>query len=235
MEARRCAFCRVPGHCKPQCEKYKVFLKMYALLLLVPNRIPFTDVNQVQRIFWKFYTNDTVSLIDLQNMSNEMFEDYISSNQNDCIREVLRKYSPRYSANERQVYGHGETRDEEIRVELNITESQLYESAIWRWVQNESQVQNINELQLHGRIALELCANTSGETVAECGICLSSDIPCANMVKLGCGHEFCGDCAEMFINVKPCCAFCRTDVKKVSVGSEVVLSKYKKNSLFVEC
>ena len=203
MEARRCAFCRVPGHCKPQCEKYKVFLKMYALLLLVPNRIPFTDVNQVQRIFWKFYTNYTVSLIDLQNMSNEMFEDYISSNQNDCIREVLRKYSPRYSANERQV-------------------------------------QNINERQLHGRIGLELCVktscvNTSSETVAECGICLSDDIPCANMVKLGCGHEFCGDCAEMFINVKPCCAFCRATIKKVSVGSEVVLSKYKENRLFVEC
>jgi len=228
METRRCSFCRVPGHCKPQCEKYKVFLKMYALLLLMPNRIPFTDVNQVQRIFWKFYTNDTVSIIDLQNMSNDMFEDYISSNQIDCIREVLRKYSPRYSANERQVYGQpqvygdGEIRGE-IRVELDINERQVYE------------VQNINERQLHGRIALELCMNTSSETLAECGICLSSDIPCANMVKLGCGHEFCGDCAEMFINVKPCCAFCRATIKKVSVGSEVVLSKYKKNSLFVAC
>ena len=211
MESRRCAFCRVPGHCKPQCEKYKVFLKMYALLLLLPNRIPFTDLNQVQRIFWKFYSNDRVSITDLQNMSNDVFEDYISINQIACIREVLRKYSPRYSANERQVQ--------------NI---------------NERQVQNINERQLHGRIGLELCVktscvNTSSETVAECGICLSDDIPCANMVKLGCGHEFCGDCAEMFINVKPCCAFCRATIKKVSVGSEVVLSKYKENRLFVEC
>ena len=194
MEARRCSFCRVPGHCKPQCEKYKVFLKMYALLLLVPNRIPFTDLNQVQRIFWKFYSNDTVSINDLQNMSNDMFEDYISSNRIDCIREVLRKYSPRYSANERQ-----------------------------------------EEPQMYGRIGLELCANTFSETVAECGICLSDNIPCSNMVKLGCGHEFCGDCAEKFINVKPCCAFCRATIKKVSVGSEVVLSKYKKNRLFVDC
>ena len=194
MEARRCSFCRVPGHCKPQCEKYKVFLKMYALLLLVPNRIPFTDLNQVQRIFWKFYSNDTVSINDLQNMSNDMFEDYISSNRIDCIREVLRKYSPRYSANERQ-----------------------------------------EEPQMYGRIGLELCANTFSETVAECGICLSDEIPCSNMVKLGCGHEFCGDCVEKFINVKPCCAFCRATIKKVSVGSEVVLSKYKKNRLFVDC
>ena len=228
MEARRCAFCRVPGHCKPQCEKYKVFLKMYALLLLLPNRIPFTDVKQVQRIFWKFYTNDTVSIIDLQNMPDDEFDDYISTDMIDCIREVLRKYSPRYSANERQVYGDGEIHGEihgEIRVELDI---------------NERQVQNINERQLHGRIALELCVNRTGvntfsETVAECGICLSNDIPCYNMVKLGCGHEFCGDCAEKFINVKPCCAFCRATIKKVSVGSEVVLSKYKENRLFVAC
>ena len=205
MEARRCSFCRVPGHCKPQCEKYKVFLKMYALLLLLPNRIPFTDVNQVQRIFWKFYTNDTVSLIDLQNMSNDMFEDYISSNQIDCIREVLRKYSPRYSANERRVYYYREPQPQ------------------------------MQEPQIYGRIGLELCANALSETVAECGVCLSDDIPCADMVKLGCGHEFCGDCAEKFINVKPCCAFCRATIKKVSVGSEFVLSKYKENALFVEC
>jgi hypothetical protein len=180
---------------------------MYALLLLVPNRIPFTDVNQVQRIFWKFYTNDTVSLIDLQNMSNEMFEDYISSNQNDCIREVLRKYSPRYSANERQVYV-------------------------------EPQHQMHPQMQMHERIGLELCVKTSGvntssETVAECGICLSDNIPCSNMVKLGCGHEFCGDCAEMFINVKPCCAFCRADVKKVIVASKTMQTKFKKNKKFI--
>jgi hypothetical protein len=182
---------------------------MYALLLLLPNRIPFTDVKQVQRIFWKFYTNDTVSIIDLQNMPDDEFEDYISTDMIACIREVLRKYSPRYSANERQVYV-------------------------------EPQHQMHPQMQMHERIGLELCVKTSGvntssETVAECGICLSDNIPCSNMVKLGCGHEFCGDCAEMFINVKPCCAFCRATIKKVSVGSEVVLSKYKENRLFVAC
>ena len=208
MEARRCSFCRVPGHCKPRCEKYKVFLKMYALLLLVPNRIPFTDLNQVQRIFWTFYSNDTMSIIDLQNMSNEVFDDYISTNQIACIREVLRKYCPRYSANERRVYYYGEP-------QMQPQEPQIHP-------------------QLYGQIGLELCVNKS-ETVVECGICLSDDIPCSNMVKLGCGHEFCGDCAEKFINVKPSCALCRADVKKVSVGSELVLSKFKKNTLFAIC
>ena len=178
----------------------------------MPNRIPFTDVNQVKRIFWKFYSNDTMSIIDLQNMPDDEFDDYISTDIIACVREVLRKYSPRYSANERQVYGQPQPQ-----------------------VDGQSQVQ-MQDPPMYGRIGLELCAKTSGgKTVAECGICLSDDIPCSNMVKLGCGHEFCGDCAEMFINVKPCCAFCRADVKKVSVGSESVLSKFKKNTLFVVC
>ena len=172
----------------------------------MPNRIPFTDVNQVQRIFWKFYSNDTMSIIDLQNMPDDEFDDYISTDIIACVREVMRKYSPRYSANERQLYGQ--------------PQPQVY---------GQPQMQ-MQDPPMYGRIGLELCAKTSG---CECGICLSDDIPCSNMVKLGCGHEFCGDCAEMFINVKPCCALCRADVKKVSVGSKSVLSKFKKNTLFI--
>jgi hypothetical protein len=53
------------------------------------------------------------------------------------------------------------------------------------------------------------------------------------MVKFGCGHEFCGGCAEKCINVKPCCAFCRADVKKVTVASKSMLSKFKKNKKFM--
>ena len=78
------------------------------------------------------------------------------------------------------------------------------------------------------KIALELHETTS-KVRNECGICLVSNIPCSKMVKLGCGHEFCGGCAEKFINVKPCCAFCRADVKKVTVASKSMLSKFKKN------
>jgi hypothetical protein len=170
-----------------------VFLKLYTLLLLVPNRIPFTDMNQVQRIFWKFYAS-SISLIELQNMSNDIFEDYISTNHNACIREVLRQYFPRFSARRNNFVDDYE--EPSVRVEV------------------------------------ELCANKS-KTVVECGICLSDDIPCSKMVKLGCGHEFCGDCAENMVNAKPCCAFCRADVKKVSVGSKSVLSKFKKNKKFV--
>ena len=82
------------------------------------------------------------------------------------------------------------------------------------------------------KIALELHENTSKER-NECGICLVSNIPCSKMVKLGCGHEFCGGCAEKCINVKPCCAFCRADVKKVTVASKSMLTKFKKNKKFI--
>ena len=85
--------------------------------------------------------------------------------------------------------------------------------------------------QHNSKIRLELCKNTS-RAKKECGICLNDDIPCSKIVKLGCSHEFCGDCAEKFINTKPCCAFCRADVKEVSVASKTMLAKLKKNKKF---
>jgi hypothetical protein len=98
-------------------------------------------------------------------------------------------------------------------------------------MQPHQQHQQPQQPHYQEKIALELCANTSRKH-AECGICLSDNIPCSKMVKLGCGHEFCGGCAEKFINVKPCCAFCRADVKKVIVASKTMQTKFKKNKKF---
>lgn len=84
----------------------------------------------------------------------------------------------------------------------------------------------------NSKIALELCEDTSASVNKECGICLSEDIPCSKIAKLGCGHEFCCECTEKFINTKPCCALCRADVKKVSVASKTALNKFKKNKKF---
>jgi len=86
-------------------------------------------------------------------------------------------------------------------------------------------------VQHNYKIALEFCKETS-RAKKECGICLNDDISCSKFVKLGCGHEFCGDCTEKIINTKPCCAFCRASVKKVSVGSKTMLAKLKKNKKF---
>ena len=75
------------------------------------------------------------------------------------------------------------------------------------------------------KIQLKLCKTSAATTNQECGICLSEDVPCSNMIKLGCGHELCGDCAKRIIDTKPCCAFCRADIIKVSVNSQSVFDK----------
>ena len=93
------------------------------------------------------------------------------------------------------------------------------------------QSQQLQPQPHNSKIALELCEDTS-RVNKECGICLSEDIPCSKIAKLGCGHEFCCDCTEKFINAKPCCALCRADVKKVSVASKTALNKFKKNKKF---
>ena len=76
------------------------------------------------------------------------------------------------------------------------------------------------------KIVVELC-KTPVNVSQECGICLTEDVPCSNMVKLGCGHELCGDCVKRIIHTKPCCAFCRADITKVSVNSQEVFNILK--------
>ena len=83
------------------------------------------------------------------------------------------------------------------------------------------------------KITLKLSKTSVSKKHAECGICLADDIPCSKIVKLGCGHEFCGDCVEKLINAKPCCAFCRADIKDVSVASKTMQTKFKKNKKFI--
>ena len=74
------------------------------------------------------------------------------------------------------------------------------------------------------KIVVKLCKTSVSQ---ECGICLTEDVHCSNMVKLGCGHELCGDCVKRIIDVKPCCAFCRADITKVSVNSQEVFNILK--------
>jgi hypothetical protein len=190
-----CSFCSMPGHYKPKCEKYKIFVEEVKphdadhFMIVVVDQM----LKEMQRLFFRFIKNQFSArqILQIFQMSIEGFRHF-------------------------------------VQIFLQAFDEQVMQPP------PQQQQRQPQQQQPPDKIALELCANTSRKH-AECGICLSDNIPCSKMVKLGCGHEFCGGCAEKFINVKPCCAFCRADVKKVSVGSEVVLSKYKKNSLFVEC
>ena len=75
------------------------------------------------------------------------------------------------------------------------------------------------------RIKIELCDKNTTKT-RECGICLTDEIRADKMVKFGCEHEYCGDCAKKILYSKPCCAFCRKDVQLVQVHSRPVYEKF---------
>ena len=75
------------------------------------------------------------------------------------------------------------------------------------------------------RIKIELCDKNTTKT-RECGICLTDEIRADKMVKFGCKHEYCGDCAKKILYSKPCCAFCRMDVQLVQVHSRTVYEKF---------
>ena len=180
-----CSFCSRPGHYKPRCEKYKVFVEEIKphdasnLMIVVVDRL----IKDMQNMFSRFMKSqfNNQQMLQIFQMSDEGFRHF--------VQVFLQAF------------------DEHM-----VPASAPAAPAV-------------------PKIALELQETTS-KVRNDCGICLVSNIPCSKMVKLGCGHEFCGGCAEKCINVKPCCAFCRADVKKVTVASKSMLSKFKKNKKF---
>ena len=182
--AKCCSFCSRPGHYKPKCEKYKIF---------------------VQEV--KPHDADNFMTVAIDQMLREM--------QKMFSRFLKFQFT---SAQMVQVFQESDIWFRHI--------VQLFIQAF-----DQQFIEPQQQPALPQPIALELCENTSRKHV-ECGICLSDNIPCSKMVKLGCGHEFCGDCTEKLINAKPCCAFCRADVKQVIVASKSMLTKFKKNNKF---
>ena len=187
-QVKCCSFCSMPGHYKPKCEKYKIFVEEvkphdadHFMIVVVDQMLA-----QMHKMFSRFLKNQfsAQQILQIFQMSIEGFRHFV----------------------------------------------QIFLQAFDEQVMQPQQQQEQHPPP--DKISLELCANTSRKHV-ECGICLSDDIPCSKMVKLGCGHEFCGGCAEKFINVKPCCAFCRADVKKVIVASKTMQTKFKKNKKFI--
>ena len=187
-----CSFCSRPGHYKPRCEKYKIFVEEVKphdsnnLMIVVVDRL----IKDMQNMFSRFMKSqfNNHQILQIFEMSDEGFRHF--------VQVFLQAF------------------DEHMVPAAASAHTPAPAAAV-------------------PKIAVELHETTS-KVRNECGICLVSNIPCSKMVKLGCGHEFCGGCAEKFINVKPCCAFCRADVKKVTVASKSMLSKFKKNKKFAE-
>ena len=75
------------------------------------------------------------------------------------------------------------------------------------------------------KMSVILKLDTPTEGVASCGICMSDEIPLANMVKTGCNHEYCDACISQIVSKNPCCAFCRGNITELCVNSHVVYNK----------
>jgi hypothetical protein len=183
-----CSFCSRPGHYKPKCEKYKIFVEEVKphdsdnLMIVVVDRL----IKDMQNMFSRFMKSqfNNQQMLQIFEMTEEGFRHF-------------------------------------VQVFLQAFDEHMV-----------PQSHSPSPAPAVPKIVVEL-HETASKVRNDCGICLVSDIPCSKMVKLGCGHEFCGGCAEKCINVKPCCAFCRADVQKVTVASKSMLCKFKKNKKFV--
>jgi hypothetical protein len=192
-----CSFCCRPGHYKPKCEKYKIFVQevkphdVSNFMIVVIDRL----IKDMQNMFLRFMRSQfsNQQIFEIFEMTEEGFRHFVQIFLHAFDEPSPRSQPPSPRSSRSQPPSRSQP-------QANIT------------------------VKLH---------ETNSKIRYECGICLMSNIPCSKMVKLGCGHEFCGGCAEKFINVKPCCAFCRADVTNVTVASKSMQTKFKKNKKFV--
>lgn len=190
-----CSFCSRPGHYKPKCEKYKIFVEevkphdVSNFMIVVIDRL----IKDMQNMFSRFLKSQfsNQQMLQIFEMTEEGFRHFVQ-----IFLQAFDEPSPR-----------SQQPSPRSQQPLPRSQSQAY-------------------------ITVKLC-ETNSKVRNDCGICLMSNIPCSKMVKLGCAHEFCGGCAEKFISVKPCCAFCRADVTNVTVASKSMQTKFKKNKKFV--
>ena len=88
--------------------------------------------------------------------------------------------------------------------------------------------QNAQEKTLNRKfhIKTEILTNQYNmEEKCECTICYDEHEK-NKFIKLGCGHEFCKDCVKKSLQNEeretPCCAFCRSDIKKLELKLESI-------------
>jgi hypothetical protein len=125
-----------------------------------------------------------------------------------------------------------EARPEDIRMERLLAQQrqiQLLQRAndiILQHIMRLSQTQ-VAPSKPKMSVILKLDAPTEG--VASCGICMSDEIPIANMVTTACNHEYCDTCISQIVSKNPCCAFCRGKIAELCVNSHDVYNKLHSN------
>ena len=101
---------------------------------------------------------------------------------------------------------------------LNVLRAALIISLI------DSMRENIN--QEKPTINIDIIHNENTNENCECNICYET-YEKTNFVKLNCEHEFCKECVKNTIkSSKPCCAFCREDMKSFKVNSEDIKNEF---------
>ena len=223
-----CSFCRKPGHYKPRCEEYKkslvnkVSVTSHCSFCRSPdNRKPRCNLVNILR---------EACAPELEKYKRKIQGLYILSDL-DVKREVKHYFSflqASFKCDQLCELTDSQYMSDILSFRLFVATNNYF-CKFFETIKHNFAFKYPKNIQ---KINLELCAENPKPEFQECGICLSDEIDHCNMVKLTCGHEFCGDCTIKLVNKNPCCAFCRADVKKVSVNSKQCFDLLKANPIF---
>jgi hypothetical protein len=201
VRTRCCSFCKKPGHFKPKCEKYIKSLEAAA--------------NRKKRCCgWCRMPGHTIT-------SCESYKEFLLNKATECKDKLLE-----YSVYPQIWEPHAQPMLFGIYDILtgHIKKTKTIEEIVYS-------AQNfIKKTPKPEKIRVILSSEPPTAQIHECSICMLDDIPSSNMAKLNCAHSFCVDCTSKVINNKPCCPFCRTNIKTVTVIEKKCVNELKTKS-----
>lgn len=201
VRTRCCSFCKKPGHFKPKCEKYIKSLEAAAK-------------RKKRCCGWCRMPGHIIT-------SCGSYKELLLNKTAEC-RQKLLEYRP-YP----QIWDpHAQPMLYDIDDILAglIKKTSTIEEIVF------SAEEFINKTPKPEKIRVILSSEPPTAQIHECGICILDDIPSSNMAKLNCAHSFCVDCTSKVINNKPCCPFCRTNIKTVTVTQKKCVKELKTKS-----
>ena len=219
----RCSFCRRAGHNRLTCDDQR--LLDFELICATQCQ----TMTETEFYAWLSETNDSKLLktyaakktrIPFNNIRD------ISIYKDAVTRYIYEKYKYQYNIHdivEEETFDYLETNMNAALIN-DIRSAYLF----LEMTENMYAIRMEQPKKFEIESNIKLLSKTKEKEIGECCICFESYTK-SEFVTLNCKHEFCNECVKKSLlsdnRQKPCCAYCRTEVKIITSRTREIYNK----------
>lgn len=221
----KCSFCKELGHKINQCNSKNIgvlYKKCIEALVFSTNIFN----NNVFIYIWLYYLRISERII----LSNKIFNNNKKNNSKFTI--LVNKLLENESDNLDFIEIFNEIDDETIQFYIQLINIEFKGHYMREFYLNK--ITSFKSCQRKFTIETEIISIESDES-NECPICLDNTNISNKLIKTNCNHNYCDKCLKRYlyslnndVNIKPCCACCRTPIQKLYFQDEEILNLYNK-------